>query len=78
MQPGKYRTTESVFKDAKLNITNEDKRHVGAGKKDYEKGYAIMRVNEWLNVLKSLLKIAKFYTQASYWAFTSGLRHMFT
>ena len=37
-----------------------------------------MRVNEWVVELKLLSKIAKFYPQAAYCAFTLGFRQKFS
>ena len=79
VKPEKYETAKVIFKDTNLNITNEGKRHLGAvvGTGEFRKEYVIMRVNEWVTELKLLTKIAKFYPQAAYCAFTSGLRKKF-
>ena len=62
-----------------LNVTNEGKRHLGAvvGTEEFRKEYVIIRVNEWVAELKFLSKVAKFYLQAAYCAFTSGFRQKF-
>ena len=75
-KPEKYEIAKDIFKDTNLNITNEGKRHLGAvaGTEEFRKEYVIMRVNEWVTELKLLTKIAKFYPQAAYCAFTSVFR----
>ena len=72
VKPEKYETAKGIFKDTNLNITNEGKRHLGAvvGTEEFKKEYVIMRVNEWVTDLKLLTKIAKFYPQVAYCAFT--------
>ena len=76
VKPEKYETAIGIFKDTNLNITNESKRHLGAlvGAEDFRKEYVIMRANKELTKLKLLAKIAKFYPQATYCAFTSSSR----
>ena len=56
MKPEKSDTANVIFKDTKLNITNEGQRHLGAlvGKKEYRNKYMIMRVNKWVTELKLL------------------------
>ena len=68
--------SNGIFKDTNLNIANESKRHLGAlvGTEEFRKEYVIMRANKELTKLKLLAKIAKFYPQATYCAFTSSSR----
>ena len=47
------------------------------GTVEFRKEHEIMRVNEWVNELKLLIKITKFYSQDRYCAFTSGFRETF-
>ena len=74
-------TAKGIFKDTNLNITNsynlvkDTLEEVGTV--EFRKQHEIMRVNEWVTELKLLIKIAKFYPQARYCAFTSGFRETF-
>ena len=79
VKPEKYETAKDVFKTTKLNITKEGKRHLGAvvGTEEYKIEYVNTKVNEWVKELKFLSKIATFYPQAAYCAFTSGYRQKF-
>ena len=79
MKPDKYDAAKCIFKDSNLNITNEGKRHLDTvvGREEFRKEYVIMRVKEWITELKLLTKIAKFYPQVAYCAFTSGFRQKF-
>ena len=47
------------------------------GTEKFRKEYVIMRVKTWVAELKLLTKIAKFFAQAGYYAFTSGFRQKF-
>ena len=79
MKPEKYETTKFIFKDTSLNISNKGRRDLDAviGRGEFRKKYVIMRVNEWVTKIKLLTKNTTFYPQASYCAFTSGLRLKF-
>ena len=44
---------------------------------EFRKEYVIMRVNEWVTESKLHTKVAKFYPQAAYCAFTSDFRQKF-
>ena len=48
MKPEKQETAKVIFKDTKLDITNESKRYFKAvvDTKEYRKVYVIMRENE--------------------------------
>ena len=50
----KCETAKVIFKDMKLNIINEGKRHLATvvGTKEYREEFMIMRVNEWVSELK--------------------------
>ena len=56
MKPEKYETAKGLFKDTKLNVTNEGKRYLEAAAvtNEYRKEYVIMRVTGRVNKLKVL------------------------
>ena len=56
VNPEKYETAKSIFKDTNLNINNEGKRHLGVvvGTEEFRKEFVIIRVNDWVAELKLL------------------------
>ena len=78
MKPAKV-VCKKNFKDTKINITSEGQRHLGAaiGSMEFRESFVKEKVVEWVCQLSILSKIARFYPQAAYCAFTAGYRHKF-
>ena len=73
------------FANTGINITTEGKRHLGAVigngsfKDEYVKDeYVKAKIDEWVKELRYLTKIAKIEPQATYVAFTHGIRNRCT
>ena len=73
-------TAKEIFKDSKVNITAEGKRHLGAtiGSDAFKDNFVGEKINELTEQLKLLSKIAQIEPQAAYTCFTSGFRHKLT
>ena len=70
----------NTFRDSKVNITIEGKRHLGAtiGSEGYKKSFVRDKVKELIDQLKVLSKIAHIEPQAAYTCFTAGFKHKLT
>ena len=79
VKPEKYELAKSIFRETSINITIEGKRHLGAviGSDEFKKSYVDEKVSSWVNELTMLSKIAQFYPQSAYCAYTSGFCHKF-
>ena len=73
-KPEKEHAAMEVFGDTAINITTEDHKHLGAapGSRSYLEEYV---VEDWVNQVTTLADNAISQPQASYAAFTFGLRH---
>ena len=69
-----------VFGDTAINITTEGHKHLGAaiGSRSYLEEYVGEKVEDWVNQVAKLAEFAISQPQASYAAFTFGLRHRWT
>ena len=65
------------FANTGINITTEGKRHLGAviGNGSFKNEYVKSKIDEWVEELKYLTKIAKIEPHATYVAFTHGVRN---
>ena len=63
-----------------INITTEGQKHLGAafGSRSYLEEYVGEEVEDWVNQVTNLAEFASSQPQASYAAFTFGLRHRWT
>ena len=63
-----------------INITTEGQKHLGAalGSRSYLEEYVGEKVEDWVNQVTNLVAFASSQPQASYAAFTFGLRHRWT
>ena len=79
VKPDKLELAKLMFKDTGINITASGKRHLGAaiGSETYRKSFVESLVDTWVKEISCLAKIAQFYPQAAYCAFTAGYRHKF-
>lgn len=68
---------EEMFRGSNVQITSEGQRHLGAaiGSRRFKEEYVSGKVNEWINQLRKLSKIAQCDPQSAFSAFTFGLKH---
>ncbi|KAG1654807.1 Down syndrome cell adhesion molecule-like protein Dscam2 [Nymphon striatum] len=79
VKPEKYELAKMIFKNTNINITSQGQRHLGAaiGSVEFRKSFVQDKVNDWMHQLRILSKIACYYPQAAYCAFTAGFRQKF-
>ena len=67
-------TVKEIFKDSKVNITAEGKRHLGAtiGSDAFKDNFVGEKINELTEQLKLLSKTAQIEPQTAYTCFVSG------
>ena len=71
---------ETLFNGTGINITTEGRKYLGnfVGKRTGEEDYVKELVEDWVNQVEELSKIAKCEPQAAYSAFTAGFKHKMT
>ena len=76
MKEDKLGEARNVFNDSNVNITIEEKRHLGAviGSNKYREEYMKDLVNDWNNQLVLLSSIAESQPQTVYSAFVSDFK----
>ena len=69
-----------IFKETKINITREGKKHLGAviGTESFRDEYVNQKLEEVADELRILVEITKIEPQAAYAAFVAGFRHKLT
>ena len=74
---GKEDAAREVFRDTAINISTQGQKHLGTvlGSRTYLEGYVNGKVEGWV---EEAVKLAATYLQASYAAFTFGLKHRWT
>jgi len=79
-KPEKEDAAKEVFADTDINVTSEGHKHLGAvlGSRSFLENYVGDKVQEWVNQVTKLAEFAISQPQASYAAFTFGLRHRWT
>ena len=82
IKPEREQAAREVFGDTAINITTEGHKHLGAalGSRSFLEEDVGEKVDEWVNEFE-VAKLAEFaisQPQASYVAFTFGLRHRWT
>ena len=80
VKPEKLDNAKDVFAGTGINITTEGRKHLGValGQRSYLEDYVGGKVKEWVNEVTVLAEFATTQPQASYAAFTFGLRHKWT
>ena len=78
VKPQLVKEAEKLFKNTKISITIDGKRHLGAvnGSQGYRDQYLINKTDQIANQLSNLCEIAKLEPQAEYSCFVSGFRHI--
>ena len=71
---------EEAFEGTGVRITVEGKRHLGAviESMEYKDEFVLSMVEEWVEQIEMLSKIAQIDPHSAYAAFTHGLRHQYT
>ena len=71
---------QQTFKGTGINITEEGRRHLGAviGSDEYKKEYVREKVDEWIESIQQLSKIAKTQPHAAYTCYVKGFAHKYT
>ena len=79
-KPEKEEEARAVFGATAINITTEGHKHLGAalGSRSYFEEYVGQKVEDWVSQVMKLAEFAVSQPQASYVAFTFGLRHRWT
>ena len=79
-KPEKEEEARAVFGATAINITTEGLKHLGAalGSRSYFEEYVGEKVEDWVSQVMKLAEFAVSQPQASYAAFTFGLRHRWT
>lgn len=79
-KPERENAARKVFGDTAINITSEGHKHLGAvlGSRSFLEEYVEEKVEDWVRQISKLAEFAISQPQASYAAFTAGLRHRWT
>ena len=80
VKPEYYDLAVSEFEGTGIKITMDGKRHLGAviGSENYKEKYVTDMVNEWIEELKILQKIARVEPHLAYSAYIFGFQHKYT
>ena len=80
VKPDKEQAAKEIFSETAINITTEDRKHLGAalGSRDFLEEYVGEKVEEWVAQVTGLAEFATTQPQSSYAAFVFGLRHRWT
>ena len=69
---------KEMFAGTGINITTEERKHLGAALGSYLEQYVGGKVEDWVGEVTRLAEFASSQPQASYAAFTFGFRHRWT
>ena len=80
IKPDKESDAKELFADSSINISTQGQKHLGAalGSRSFLEEYVNGKVEDWIDQIVRLSEFAKVQPQASYAAFTFGLRHRWT
>ena len=80
VKPKKEGRAKEMFAGTGINITTEGRKHLGAAlsSRSYLEEYVGGKVEDWVGEVTRLAEFARSQPQASYAAFTFGLRHRWT
>ena len=79
-KPDREITVKEAFKGTAINVTVQGQRHLGAaiGSREYVEEYVNDKVTSWISEITKLAEFAVTQPQASYAAYTFGLKHRWT
>jgi len=79
-KPEKEERTKAMFDGTAINISAEGHQHPRAvvGSRKHLEDYVEEKVEDWISQIVRLAEFAQSHPQASYVAFTFGLRHRWT
>ena len=77
VKPQLVKEADQLFENTKINITVNDKRHLGAviGSQEYRDEYVINKTDQIANELNNFCEIAKLEPQAACSCFVSCFKH---
>ena len=80
MKSNQENEAKHIFNDTELNITIEGRKYLGGyiGTNNYRDKYAKRLVQDWIEQINNISKIALREPQAAYAAFVSGFQHKLT
>ena len=80
VKPKKEGRAKEMFAGTGINITTEGRKHLGAalGSRSYLEQYLGGKVEDWVGEVTRLAEFARSQPQASYAAFTFGIRNRWT
>ena len=80
IKPEKEALAKTIFEDTDINISTEGHQHLGAvlGSRNHLEKYVEEKVEGWINEIVKLAEFAHSHPQASYVAYTFGLKHRWT
>ena len=80
IKPEREQVASEFFGDTAINVTIEGHKHLSAaqGSRSFLEEYVGEKVDEWVSEVTKLTDFTISLPQASYAAFTSGLRHRWT
>ena len=72
----KLEEAERMFKDTGINITSDGMRHLGTaiGRKEFKGSYVLQKIQEWIDSVERLAKIAVTGPNAAFSAFIERLK----
>ncbi|EDO35883.1 predicted protein [Nematostella vectensis] len=79
-KPEKEESARKIFEGTGINITTEGRKHLGAalGSRPHLEQYVDSKVDEWVGQVTKLAEFSVSQPQASYAAYTFGLKHRWT
>ena len=79
-KPDREIIVKEAFKGTAINVTVQGQRHLGAaiGSQEYVQEYVNDKVANWISEITKLAEFAVTQPQASYAAYTFGLKHRWT
>ena len=79
-KPDRENIVKEAFKGTAINVTVQGQRHLGAviGSREYVEEYVNDKVAKWISEITKLAEFAVTQPQASYAAYTFGLKHWWT
>jgi len=79
-KPAKEENIREVFKETSINVTVQGQKHLGAvlDSREYLEEYVSEKVSNWVKELAMLPEFALSQPQASYAAYTFGLKQRWT